>query len=167
MLFLIKKKYSPPLKQKYPLVIYTCKQKSPFLFHPFSYLYSSLIYSHTRPTSLRLSCLFRDDEVEFLKTNSYLVFEAKYTKAKGKKKNISAKDKKERGVDLCCNKYSLYYSAFDQSNFSYIERNSRFSFSNTPGANAFFEEEFFSKRPPKTSRPKSRFQRDSSSIACK
>ena len=33
--------------------------------------------------------------MEFLKTSSYLVFEAKYTKVKGKNKNISAKDKKE------------------------------------------------------------------------
>jgi len=40
-------------------------------------------------------------EVElFLKTNSYLLCEAKYTKAKRKNKNISAKDKKERVMKI-------------------------------------------------------------------
>ena len=35
--------------------------------------------------------------MEFLKTNSNLLFEAKYKKAKGKNKTISAKDKKREG----------------------------------------------------------------------
>ena len=51
--------------------------------------------------------------MEFLKTNSYLVFEAKYTKAKGKKKNISAKDKRERGV-----KINIVFGAFQLKNSS-------------------------------------------------
>ena len=57
--------------------------------------------------------MFRDDEREFLKTNSYLVFEAKYTKAKGKKKNISAKDKKERVM-----KINIVLGAFQLKNSS-------------------------------------------------
>jgi hypothetical protein len=55
----------------------------------------------------------RRREVEFFKTNSYLVFEAKYTKAKGKKKNISAKDKRERVM-----KINIVFGAFQLKNSS-------------------------------------------------
>ena len=50
--------------------------------------------------------------MEFFKTNSYLVFEAKYTKAKGKK-NISAKDKRERVM-----KINIVFGAFQLKNSS-------------------------------------------------
>ena len=51
--------------------------------------------------------------MEFFKTNSCLVFEAKYTKAKGKKKNISAKDKRERVM-----KINIVFGAFQLKNSS-------------------------------------------------
>ena len=145
-------------------------------------LFFSDLFSHAADVFTPFLFVSRRREVEFLKTNSYLVFEESTQRPKGRRRIFQRRIKKRGGWIICCKKrvfllcvlyfYArtayLYYSAFDQSNFSHIERNSLLSFSNLPGANfSFFEEEFFFKRPPKISIPKSRFQRDSSSIACK
>jgi len=97
--FLFKKKYSPP-KTKISTCDIHMQTKISFLVSSLLFtLFFSDLFSHAADVFTPFLFVSRRREVEFFKTNSYLVFEAKYTKAKGKKKNISAKDKRERGVD--------------------------------------------------------------------
>tara|TARA_B100000475_G_scaffold112182_1_gene81870 strand:- start:1704 stop:2012 length:309 start_codon:yes stop_codon:yes gene_type:complete len=99
VLFLIQKEILPP-KTKISTCDIHMQTKISFLVSSLLLsLFFSDLFSHAADVFTPFLFVSRRREVEFLKTNSYLVFEAKYTKAKGKKKNISAKDKRERGVD--------------------------------------------------------------------